>query len=81
VAPNNGDWDFMVLVPAAAEEPAPRITGIRLNPDRTITVEWTGGGALQAAPSVTGPWVDVTGATSPFTFTPTEQMQFGRIRR
>jgi hypothetical protein len=81
VAPNNGDWDFMLLVPAAAEEPAPQFTGIRLNPDRTITVEWTGGGTLQAAPSVTGPWVDVTGATSPFTFTPTEQMQFGRIRR
>ena len=81
VAPNNGDWDFMLLVPAAAEEPAPRFTGIRVNPDRTITIEWTGGGTLQAAPSVTGPWVDVTGATSPFTFTPTEQMQFGRIRR
>jgi hypothetical protein len=30
---------------------------------------------------VTGPWVDVTGATSPFTFTPNQQMQFGRIRR
>ncbi len=81
VAPNNGDWDFMLLVPAVTEAPPPQFTGIRLNPDRTITIEWTGGGTLQAAPSVTGPWVDVTGATSPFTFTPTQQMQFGRIRR
>lgn len=81
VAPNNGDWDFMLLVPAVQVTEPPRFTSIRLNPDRTITIEWSGGGTLQAAPSVTGPWVDVTGATSPFTFTPTEQMQFGRIRR
>ncbi len=80
-AASSGDWDFMLLVPAPAVVPPPQFTGIRLNPDRTVTIEWRGGGTLQAAPSVTGPWVDVTGATSPFTFAPTEQMQFGRIRR
>ncbi len=80
-AASSGDWDFMLLVPAETVVTPPQFTGIRLNPDRTITIEWTGGGTLQAAPTVTGPWVDVTGATSPFTFTPTEQMQFGRIRR
>ncbi len=77
----NGDWDFMLLAPAGVEEPAPRFTGIRRNENGTITVEWTGGGVLQAAPSVTGPWQDVPGATSPYTFTPSEAMLFGRIRR
>jgi hypothetical protein len=77
---DSGDFDYFVLVPGAAEEP-PRFQSIVRNANGTITVTWSGGGTLQAAPSVTGPWVDVTGATSPYTFTPTEQMLFGRIRR
>ncbi len=79
---DSGDFDWFVLVPVGAyEEGAPQFTSIRLNANGTITVEWTGGGTLQAAPTVTGPWEDVTGATSPFTLTPTGQMQFGRLRR
>lgn len=31
-----------------------------------LTLEWTGGGTLQTAPAVTGPWTDVAGATSPY---------------
>lgn len=30
-----------------------------------ITITWQGGGALQSAPSVTGPWTAVAGAASP----------------
>jgi hypothetical protein len=59
----------------------PEITAIRRNADGTLTVEWTGGGTLQAAPTVLGPWQDVTGATSPYTFAPSEAMLFGRIKR
>ncbi len=76
----NGDWDFMLLVPAA-DEVAPQFTSIRQNANGTITVEWTGGGTLQAAPTVNGPWQDVAGATSPFTFTPDQPALFGRLRK
>jgi hypothetical protein len=79
-AASSGDWDFMLLVPAGVTE-APRFQSIVKNANGTITVSWSGGGTLQAAPTVLGPWQDVTGATSPYTFTPTEQMLFGRIRR
>jgi hypothetical protein len=64
-----------------AEAGQPEITAIRRNPDGTLTVEWTGGGTLQAAPTVVGPWQDVAGATSPYTFAPSEAMLFGRIKR
>jgi hypothetical protein len=56
-------------------------TDFRLNPDGTFTVNWTGNGTLQAASSVTGPWVDVTGPTNSYTVPLTNQMQFFRIRR
>ncbi|MBE7499755.1 MAG: proprotein convertase P-domain-containing protein [Verrucomicrobiales bacterium] len=64
-----------------SEAGQPEFTAIRRNPDGTLTVEWTGRGTLQAAPTVVGPWQDVTGATSPYTFAPSEAMLFGRIRR
>jgi hypothetical protein len=44
-------------------------------------VTWEGGGVLEAAPSITGPWGEIEGATSPFTFEATESMLFGRIRK
>lgn len=80
-APTSGDWDFMLLVPATVGPTQPEFTGIRRNTDGTITVEWTGGGVLQAGPTVLGPWQDVTGATSPYTFTPETGILFGRIRQ
>lgn len=79
VYPDNGDYDF-VLFTAAPLEP-PMFTKIMRNANGSITVEWSGGGTLQAGPTVAGPWQDVTGATSPFTFAPTEAMLFGRIKR
>ncbi|MBI2949136.1 MAG: hypothetical protein HYY23_15960, partial [Verrucomicrobia bacterium] len=58
-----------------------KFTKIARNADGTITLEWTGGGTLEAATSVTGPWQAVTGATSPYKFTPSGAQQFGRIRQ
>ncbi len=75
-----GDWDFLLFTPAASAE-GPKFTSIKRNADGTVTVEWTGGGTLQAAPAVTGPWEDVTGAASPYTLTPTAPMTFGRLRQ
>jgi hypothetical protein len=76
----NGDWDFMLFVPAGGAEP-PKFSKVSKNANGTITVEWTGGGTLQAAPTVLGPWQDVTGATSPYTITPDQAMLYGRIRQ
>ena len=38
-------------------------SGITRNSDATITIAWTGGGTLQSATGVNGPWQDVSGAT------------------
>jgi hypothetical protein len=59
----------------------PRFTAWRINANGSMTIEWTGGGTLQSAPTVLGPWTDVPGAASGFTFTPTEKMLFGRIKK
>jgi len=70
-------WDFNGALPVEA----PKFTRIARNPDGSITIEWTGGGTLEAATSITGPWQAVTGAASPFKFAPTGSQQYGRIRR
>jgi len=62
----------------------PRITNVRQNADKSITIEWTGGGVLQVATSLTAPiqWQNAPGAaTSPYTFTPDPgaPVLFGRI--
>jgi hypothetical protein len=58
--------ELVATVPASGEE-------LRFNaPLRQagqLILSWTGTGKLQSAPAVTGPWVEVTGATNPFTVT------------
>lgn len=58
-------------------------TSVKANADGTLTVTWIGGGTLQYTTSLTAPvtWVDATGATSPFTFTPPGNTLFGRLVR
>jgi hypothetical protein len=76
---NYGDVDYLMLIPTGAAL-QPRFTSVVANEDGSITVTWEGGGVLEAAPAVTGPWGEVEGATSPYTLDPTEAMLFGRIR-
>jgi hypothetical protein len=52
---------------------------VALNADGSLNITWTGGGTLQSAPSVNGPWSDVTGATSPATVQTSGAMQFFRV--
>ncbi len=62
-------------------QPKPELKSIKKNSDGTITIEWTGG-TLQASPTISpAAWQDVAGATSPYTFTPSAAMLFGRIRQ
>lgn len=58
-----------------------RITNWQRNDNGSFTLEWDGGGVLQQATLVNGPWVDVPAAASPYTFTPGESAQFQRIKR
>lgn len=60
--------------------PQAKFTKFAKNADGTITIEWTGGGTLQAGATVLGPWQDVPGATSPYTLKPAGAMLFGRIK-
>jgi hypothetical protein len=74
---NGGFWPG--LVPEPLREL--RIVRIFRESDGAMTVEWIGGGTLLEAPTVLGPWQDVLGATSPYTFTPPGPMLFLRIRQ
>ena len=78
----SGDMDYFLFVPVLHTEP-PKITRIQRNANGSLTIEWTGGGVLQATTSLTPPvqWANVTGATSPHTFTPTTSQIFGRIKK
>jgi hypothetical protein len=44
-------------------------------------ISWTGGGTLQSADVVTGPWSDVGGATSPYQTAPSGTAKFYRLRQ
>ncbi|RME92809.1 MAG: hypothetical protein D6766_09405 [Verrucomicrobia bacterium] len=78
----NGDFDYLLFTLPGAPPEAPRFTNIQKNPDGSITIEWTGNAVLESAPTLQGPWTEVPGATSPFTFTPdpAQPVLFGRLR-
>lgn len=59
-ANDNVNLNFLVLVPAPAALPNP-VFGKPSLSGNTLTISWTGGGKLQEAPEVTGPWSDVAG--------------------
>jgi hypothetical protein len=62
------------------EETQPEFTGITAN-GNNLSIEWTGGGTLQSATAVTGPWTDVAGASSPFSTTAAGAGLFYRVRQ
>jgi len=66
---------------AQAAVTAPKFTSITRGADGKITVTWDGGGTLQAAPTILGPWQDVPGSTSPYVLTPDASITFGRIKK
>ena len=72
-----GDMDYFAFIPAPDE--APKFTSIVRNANGSLTLTWTGGGKLQSAASLKGPWTDVAGAASPLTLTPNADAQFARI--
>jgi hypothetical protein len=50
-------------------------------PGSAFVLSWVDSSAvLQSAPTLLGPWADVTGATSPYTIVPTASQQYFRYR-
>jgi hypothetical protein len=46
-----------------------------------LRLEWVGGGTLQTATNVAGPWADILGASSPFLAGTTNSAQFFRVKQ
>ena len=46
-----------------------------------LRLEWVGGGTLQTATSLPGPWSDVPGAVSPYLTPATNSAQFFRVKQ
>lgn len=61
----------------------PQLSVPRVQPDGSLLISWTGGGTLQLAPTPSGSWTDVIGATSPFTWAPPSGTReaYARVRK
>lgn len=82
LAGSNSDQDYFAFVPSAPVGPPPggaKLTATRTG--NTIRIEWTGGGTLESADAVTGPWSAVAGSSSPATITISGTGKFYRVRQ
>jgi len=78
---SNGAMDIdEIEVNTLAQVPPPHLTVS--HSDSSVVVSWTGGGGLEWAPKVNGPWTCLGTAGSPYTVTIGAQAaRFYRIRR
>lgn len=74
----NGDFDFILFVPEGVSRP--QITSVTIS-GGNVTVVWTGGGTLEIAPAVTGPWTDTGDGDGSYTAPVQGAAAFGRIKR
>jgi hypothetical protein len=79
IQPGNLDSNYLAFVPAEPDVQGPVFTAIGRN-GGNVVLEWTGGGTLQGADSVLGPWENLAGS-SPSTIPLTGQTRFFRISR
>lgn len=70
-------YQFQTLTLKPVTTP-PKITSIQRNANQVV-VQWTGGGTLQSADLVTGPWSDISGS-SPNTQPLTGAQKFYRVK-
>jgi len=59
----------------------PEFTSFGITSEGVLTIEWSGGGVLENAPSVLGPWTPVNGASSPFSAPTDRAAQIFRLRQ
>jgi len=76
---NTCAFSVIVLPPPAPDCPL-RIALTQVSPPQ-VTLSWDCVGVLQSATDVTGPWSDVTGATSPHTIGSEGEPMFFRLQR
>ena len=69
-------WDFN----EGGAKPGAKFATVKIAAGN-VTLEWTGGGTLQAADVVGGPWADVAGATSPRSVPATGAQKYYRIKQ
>ncbi|MCI0541375.1 MAG: hypothetical protein L0Z50_39760, partial [Verrucomicrobiales bacterium] len=75
----NNDTDFLIFQETTAAPPTGgKFTSIKVTAGKVV-IEFTGAG-LQSADAVTGPWSDVTGASSPYSADPTGTAKYFRFR-
>jgi hypothetical protein len=76
---NDNHWIDNVRVSLNTQPPETTL-GIGRTAGGSVTITWTGGGTLQTAATVLGPWSDVPGASSGYTLPPTTQAALFRVR-
>jgi hypothetical protein len=77
---NINQWIDDLQIATTTTVIGPTIDSITLQNGK-IVVQWTGTATLEAAPAVTGPWNTVVGAASPYQTTPSQTMQFFRLKQ
>lgn len=66
--------------PSGVPPPPPKPPSVAVSRSaRGLELTWEGGGLLQQAPSVGGPWSDVAGAVSPYVIAPVRESGFFRV--
>jgi hypothetical protein len=74
---SEGDFDYLLFVPAAAPV---KITGItRTGNDVTIT--WSGGGVLESATSLSGPWTTTNDGDGSYSEAAAATQKYFRVRK
>lgn len=74
---SEGDFDYLLFVPAAAPV---KITGItRAGNDVTIT--WSGGGVLESATSLSGPWTTTNDGDGSYSEAASATQKYFRVRK
>ncbi len=81
-AANNWWWavDNILVVSDTTGGTAATLTASRAANNR-VKVEWTGGGTLQSATEVSGPWTDQAGAASPYETAVDGAARFFRVKQ
>ena len=75
-SPSNGDWDFLLLAPAATTSSAGKITSVGIATNGKLHIEYTG--TLQSSAALGTAFTPVAGATSPYEVAPADAARFYR---
>jgi hypothetical protein len=76
----SGDFDYFILVPAEAGPVPPEITDISIS-GGNLTITWTGGGTLEKAAVVTGPYTSTGNSSGTYTAPASAAKEFFRVAR